>query len=306
MINRFPKLKASDVLIGCLFLFVFLFPMLSNAKILVLAQISERPKKDFKELRPMVSYMATKLKSLGYTQGKVRLFSDTQTLIEAVNRGEVHWITETAKTAAELINKTGAKLLVNKWKNGQQSYASILYTRHDNAIMSIDDLNGKVIAFESEDSFSSYYLPRALIEERGMTLRKMESLREKPRADEVGYVFSRNEKNNVLWTTKQLVDVGVVNNGDWGNINRVPAALKTQLRILFTSSQFPRAYEIVTPAMSEPAVALLKKTLLEMNLENSDGVLARYEKATGFGPLPTGYRQQLNGIYKRSLAWGVQ
>jgi len=278
----------------------------SDANTLVLAQISERPKKDFKELRPMAAYMAEKLASVGFTQGQVKLFNNIDDLVAAVKRGEVHWISETAKTASVLINQTDAKLLVNKWKNGQHSYASIIYARKDSGINTLSDLKGKVIAFENKDSFSSYFLPRVLIEERGLTLRHMADVRVKPSAEEVGYVFSRNEKNNVLWTAKRLVDAGVINDGDWENTDRVPKNIKAQFKILLSSPQFPRSYEITTPMLSPKATKLLKATLLSMTVENSNGVLARYENSIGFGELPKGYEKQLNDIYQRSLAWVKQ
>jgi len=275
----------------------------TNASTLVLAQLSERPKKDYKELRPMVTYMAEQLSSVGITGGEVRLFRDMDKLIVAINRGEVHWVTETAKSTAIIVNRTPSNVLLSKWKNNQKSYSSFLYTRHDSDIKSIEHLVGRVIAFENEDSFSSAFIPRALIEERGLALQKLDHIRATPDNDKVGYVFSRNEKNNILWTAKGLVDAGVVNDGDWENKDRLPLSLKSKLRVFHRSEKFPRAFEITTFALPKPVSALLKQKLLAMAENNERDVLLRYENSTGFSELPTNYRQQLDEIYQRTKDW---
>jgi len=290
------------LLFGILVLFIGT-TMHTNASTLVLAQLSERPKKDYKELRPMVTYMAKQLSSVGITGGEVRLFRDMDKLIAAINRGEVHWVTETAKSTAIIVNRTSSDVLLSKWKNNQKSYSSLLYTRHDSAIKSINDLVGRVIAFENEDSFSSAFIPRVLIEEQGLALQKLDHIRATPNSDKVGYVFSRNEKNNILWTAKGLVDAGVVNDGDWENKDRLPLSLKGKLRVFHRSEKFPRAFEITTFALPKSVSVLLKQKLLAMADNNGRDVLLRYENSTGFSELPANYRQRLNEIYQRTKDW---
>lgn len=275
----------------------------THASTLVIAQLSERPKKDYKELRPMVTYMAAQLSSVGVTSGEVRLFRDIEKLIAAINRGEIHWVTETAKSAAIIVNRTSSNVLLSKWKNKQKSYSSLMYTRQDSDIKSIDQLIGRVIALENEDSFSSTFLPRLLIEERGLVLQQLDDIRSRPDKDKVGYVYSRNEKNNILWTAKGLVDAGVVNDGDWVNENRLPVKLKQQLRVFHRSEKFPRAFEITTFALPKTVSALLKQKLLAMNESNARDVLLRYENSTGFSELPSNYRQRLDEIYAQTQDW---
>ena len=70
----------------CLPVLIHIAPV--TADTLVLAQLSDRPKKDFKQLRPMAKYVASELKSVGITRGEVRLFSELDELTAAVKSGE--------------------------------------------------------------------------------------------------------------------------------------------------------------------------------------------------------------------------
>jgi len=277
--------------------------MPSEAQTLVLAQITERPKKDFKELRPMVTYMAEQLKEFGITSGEVRLFSNVSELVAAVKHGEVHWITETSFTAAKLVHEAGAKLIATKWKNGQQSYSSILYARSEHNIQSVTDLIGTTIAFENKNSFSSYFLPRLYLESQGLTLERLDNLRQVPAENKVGFVFSRNEVNNVLWVDKRLVAAGALNNGDWANRDRMPASIKSRLTIFYQSLPYPRSLEIVGPGLSPKIAKALTSKLLMMNSASDNGVMARYEQTTGFSPITPDIYHQLEQVYQHSLKW---
>ena len=297
-ILRDRSTRAMLVLVGGL-----LFSAVTIAQTLVLAQVTERPKKDFRELRPMVTYMAEQLSSVGITKGEVRLFSDVEELIKAVKEGKVHWITETSYTAARLIHEANAKLIVTKWKKGQKNYSSIIYTSAKSDIKDVSQLAGKTIAFENPESFSSYFIPRLYLESQGLSLEYQSNVRMSPKPLSVGYVFSNNEKNNVLWVDKHLVAAGVVNDGDWSNEQRVPLSIKQDLRVLYQSKSYPRAFEIVGPGLDSKIAEALRKKLLAMNDGADKDILFRYEKSTGFSPITPANYQQLSDVYQRSLQW---
>ncbi|MFC6670448.1 phosphate/phosphite/phosphonate ABC transporter substrate-binding protein [Marinobacterium aestuariivivens] len=276
---------------------------LGQAKPLVLGQISDRPGKDLDELRPMVDYAAAHLTSLGISSGEVRLFDSAEALIAAMQAGEVDWVTETPYTAARLVREAGARPLLRKWKRGQQYYQTLIYTHADSAIREIGDLAGKRIAFEHPESFSSYFVPRLILEQAGLQLTALETIGQAPDTDRVGYLFSRNEKNNALWVHKSLVSAGALNNSDWENPKRVPDALRQDLRIIYRSVQYPRAMELVSPGLALELADGLRKLLLGMAGSGATDILARYEHTTGFAPLQPGDLQLLHDIYENSRSW---
>lgn len=252
------------------------------AQTLVIAQLSDRPKKDLKQLRPMVEYAAAKLTSVGITDGRVELFEDPESLIEAVRNGEVHWVTETPYTAARLVHEAGAIALLMKWKSRQERYQTFIYTHKDSGINSLADLKGKRIAFEHDDSFSSYFLPRMVMEKAGYRFNAIENTASELEPENINYVFSRNEKNNLLWVHKQLVEAGALNNGDWENPKRVPESLKSDLRIIYKTELYPRALELVSPKLDPTVSSALKELLLGLDYEEDRDLMKRYEKTTGF------------------------
>lgn len=273
------------------------------ADTLVLSQLSDRPKKDFKQLRPMAKYVATQLAPLGITRAEVRLFSDLDELVQAVKAGEVHWVTETPYTASVLVQEAGAVPIAMKWKSRQKRYQTLIYTHKDSNLRSLDDLVGQTIAFEHNNSFSSYYLPRLTLEQQGFTLQEQASLNSPKAPDQVNFLFSRNEKNNLLWVHKRLVDAGALNDGDWNNPGRVPDALKSELRVLYRTKEYPRALELVSPTLSPERAEALRSLLLTMTPRSHGKLLSRYEKTSGFEKITPEITGLLNGIYSSSRHW---
>jgi phosphonate transport system substrate-binding protein len=284
-------------------LICLLLGAVAQARPLVLAQVSDRATKDYEELRPMVQHVAAGLSDFGITSGEVRLYPTAEALVNALRNAEVDWVTETPFTAARLVHEARARPLLRKWKRGQREYRSIIYTRADSPVRTLDDLVGQSIAFEHADSFSSYFLPRSLLEQGGFTLRRLENLEQRPAPGQIGYLFSRNEKNNALWVHKSLTVAGALNGNDWNNPQRVPEALRSQLRIIHRSAAYPRALEL-TSASLEPALAeALRALLLDMTPDNAPELLQRYEQTTGFGPVQAQDIALLSDIYRRSRAW---
>ncbi len=273
------------------------------AETLVLAQLSDRPKKDFKQLRPMAKYVAKQLGHVGITRAEVRLFSELDELVEAVKNGDVHWVTETPYSAAVLVHEADAVPLVMKWKSRQQRYQTLIYTHKDSGLKSLEDLSGKRIAFEHNNSFSSYYLPRLILEKQGQRLNQINGLHAERDNNKVNYLFSRNEKNNLLWVHKQLVEAGALNDGDWQNPGRVPDALKSELRIIYRSEPYPRALELVSSKLSAERAAALKALLLGMTPDSHGKLLSRYEKTSGFEALNDDVPDLLAEIYNNSRNW---
>jgi phosphonate transport system substrate-binding protein len=274
-----------------------------EARVLVLGQVSDRPGKDYEQLRPMADYAAQQLAPLGISSAEVRLFPQAADLVAAMRRGEVDWVTETPFTAARLVHEAGARLLLRKWKRGQREYQSIIYTRLGSSVRSLDDLVGQTITFEHADSFSSYYLPRRLLEQRGMVLSPMKDLQQLPVPGRVSYMFSRNERNNALWVHKSLIVAGALSSSDWNDPARVPPALRDELRIIFRSPSYPRALELVSAGLAPELVAALRDLLLRMTPANAPELMAAYEKTTGFEPILPDDLSLLNDIYRSSRAW---
>ncbi|MBR9886034.1 MAG: phosphate/phosphite/phosphonate ABC transporter substrate-binding protein, partial [Oceanospirillales bacterium] len=158
----------------------------------------------------------------------------------------------------------------------------LIYTRQESEVRKIEDLVGQSIAFEHPYSFSSYYLPKHVLERSGLTLVPLEGSSSMPSRHQVGYVFSRNEKNNALWVDKGIVTAGALNDGDWNNPERVPPNLRKRLKIIYRSEFYPRAFEVATNALSPEAATALQSLLLSLHRPEHEALLDRYEKTEAF------------------------
>lgn len=266
------------------------------AKTLVLAQISDRPKKDYRQLRPMAEYIQSLMAAQGYDHADVELYPDIESLMNAVRQGRVHWVSETALTSAQLVQAGLAKPIAMKWKRGQSQYRSLIYVRKDSPVQSLQDLQGRSIAFEHRNSFSSYYLPAMALLQAGLSLQQLEAPDALIPSEKVGYLFSRNERNNLLWVQKGIVSAGTLNDGDWTQPDRLPSAPKEEMRIIYRSAEYPRAFELASSALPEADRAALQQALLSLTPEQHARILARYEQTERLTPVTEEHQRLLQQL----------
>ena len=286
-----------------LFVLIFLFCRQASGYEIVLAKVSTDAEKAVKELEPMARFMQGSLNSEGVIRASVRLFPSPEQLMTAFRQGEVHWVTDTGFMASQLIHEAQAEVAAIKWKKGKKRYHSIIFVKSSSHIGSLEDLVGKTIVFEDEGSFSSYFLPRYMIEKAGFKLHFLESLRDKPQPDAVNYVFGRTEKNIALWVDKNLADAGVLNNSDWETVDRLLPVSKSKMRQLLVSEAFPRAYEILSASIPDTIASAIKERLLTMNQSEHRSVLKAYEQTSGFEALTEESLEQLNEFYRLGRFW---
>ncbi|MCG8522828.1 MAG: phosphate/phosphite/phosphonate ABC transporter substrate-binding protein, partial [Pseudomonadales bacterium] len=182
---------------------------------LVIGKISHNPKKHYRYLKPMSDYVAGKMSDLGIKRSKVRLAKSRKQLISWLRQGKVDWVTETSFAASIFVHEANAEPILLKHKKGDSRYRSLIFTRKDSGINSLQDLKEKIIAFEDEASTSAFYAPATLLIDDGLKLFQLDSVRESPPNGKVGFVFAGEEITIATWVEKGLADAGTVNNQDW-------------------------------------------------------------------------------------------
>lgn len=236
----------------------------------------------------MAEYIAQSLVPFGYNGATVKIYPDLAQLEAAIRDGQVHWITETPLTAARLFQHQLATPIARKWKRGQHAYQSLIYVPTDSPVQRLEDLTGQVIAFEHPNSFSSYFIPFTALRQKGLAMMPLETPRQSVPADKVGYAFSRNERNNLLWVDKGIAAAGALNDGDWNTPGRLPAALLQRMRVIHRSDAYPRAFELVTSNLEPDARQALLQALLALDPEQDAALLQRYEQSSRITPLEAG------------------
>ncbi|MCU7931339.1 MAG: phosphate/phosphite/phosphonate ABC transporter substrate-binding protein [Candidatus Thiodiazotropha sp. (ex Codakia rugifera)] len=262
---------------------------------LVIGKISHNPKKHYRYLKPMVKYVVKRMHDIGIRKAKIRMARSKEQLADMVRRGEVDWVTETPIAAAYLHDKSGAEILLRKWKKGVPEYHSVFFSRKQSNINKLEDLRGKVIALEDPASTSAFYLPVNAMLEKGLRLIKLSSIREKPPADRVGFVFAREEINIATLVDKGIVDAGAFSNLDWDKEDHLPSKYRTNFSIFLRTPSIIRAVEMVRQDIDPVIRKRLEEILLHAGTDpHGVSVLHAYQRTKKFDKLSS---DQIDSIY---------
>src|SRR5262245_215864 len=160
----------------------------TTIKTLTLGAIFQNPREPVEEhFRPLVNYIARKLSPSGEIKGAVTVVSSAAQMTKLLNEQRVDFYME-SPYPTYLINQLGAAtLLLRRWKGGMAEYHSIIFTAKDGGISRLEDLRGKMIAFEDPGSTSGYFLPKLFLLKKGFAVIEKTNPGAKVSAGEIGY-----------------------------------------------------------------------------------------------------------------------
>lgn len=270
-------------------LFILIFVLVNSAiakDTLVIGKVSDNPKKHYHYLKPILKYAVEKMQDLGIKRGKVLMAKNNKQMVRYLKQGKVDWVTETVFSSVVFQEEAGAEIILRKWKKGVPDYYSLIFVRKDSGIESLQDLKGRTIAFEDPGSTSAFYIPSSVLIRNNIKLHELNSPREKPKAGMVSYVFSGEEINTATMVYKGLVDAGAFSNLDWEKDNHTPELYRKDMKIIYKTSRFPRALELVRHDLDPKIKQRLKKLLLKAHEDpNARGILRSYQKTKKFDEL---------------------
>jgi phosphonate transport system substrate-binding protein len=248
--------------------------------------------------RPLVEYTARKLAPTGEIKSAVSVAANTAQLIRLLQQGQVDFYLE-SPFPTYLINRTGTgKLLLRRWKRGMTEYRGVIFTSKASRITRLEDLRGKMIAFEDPGSTSGYFLPKLLLFEKRFQVAEKPDLAAKVSGDEIGYIFAGAEKNIVTLLLEGKVAAGAISDDDFANLDETT---KAHLSILVVSQSVPRHLVSVRRNLPETVIKRLKEILLNMDQDDEgQKILRRADDTRKFDALPGGeetFRRKLNDLY---------
>ncbi|MCW8883904.1 MAG: phosphate/phosphite/phosphonate ABC transporter substrate-binding protein [Motiliproteus sp.] len=158
-------------------------------------------------------------------------------------------------------------------------------------------LRGKVIAFQDRGSTSAFYIPAYILISKGFDLVELNSFRDLPPENSIGYVFANKEINMSTWVHKGIVTAAAYSNLDWSKDDRNPAAFRKDFIQIYQSQKIPRAIELVRADLPVEVKARLKSILLGMEKDpKAQEVLRRYQKTKKFDELTDDIRTELESL----------
>lgn len=262
-------------------------PTRSDPKTFTLGLVSEINQKEIeRHFQPLVRYVAGKLSPGSKIEGRVVVAATPSRLASLLTQRNADFYMESAQPTYMINDVYGAgKLLLRRWKGGMGDYKALIFAAKNGAARSMEDIKGKLIAFEDPGSTSGYFLPKLFLEKKGFKLQESR-IGGNVRADEIGYVFARSQDKLIELVLTGKVAAGAFSSDDFAGLD---AGKKAAVAILAETASLPRHLVSVRKDLSSGRVRSLEKTLLSMH-ENPEGrtILQKADGTTKFDPLPGG------------------
>lgn len=104
---------------------------------------------------------------------KLKVALDFAEAVSDLGEGRTQVAFLTPSTYVMAREKYGVVLLAKALRNGKPYQHSVIITRKDSGIANLKDLRGRSFAFGDPNSTSSYIVPRAMLQEQGLTLDRL-------------------------------------------------------------------------------------------------------------------------------------
>jgi phosphonate transport system substrate-binding protein len=234
--------------------------------------------------RPLVQYVARRLSA--ETDGRVVVASTALQMAKLLDEKNVDFYMESTYPTY-LINKQGAAVLIlRRWKGGLAEYRSLIFTKKGGGITRLEELRGKMIAFEDPGSTSGYFLPKVLLFRKGFKLTEKPGPEARVAANEIGYIFESADRTIIEFVLDHQVAAGAFSDDDYGALNE---ERKAAITILARSATLPR-HLVSTRKDLDPAVKnRLTEILLSMHQDDEGRTILRQtDNTTKFDRLPGG------------------
>ena len=284
--------------VGCKGSFIaalLLLPRLACAESFNLGSISGSPVGETKKFLPLANYVARQLRSEGIEEGKVVVAESIPAMSSLLQARRVDLYIDSVFPSLAVSHLSGSKLLFRRWKLGSSDYRSVIFTRKDSGIVRLEDLKGRVVAFEEPYSSSGYFFPKMDLLKMKFRLALKGSGSESVAADEVGYFFTHGDTNTIFAVLNGAAAAGAIDDQKY---LRFAKSLE-QFRIVHETVSFPR--QIVSYRADLPAKLLtrIKAVLLDMQRsEEGRKALREFEGTTKFDEIPAQAVELMAGLKK--------
>jgi ABC-type phosphate/phosphonate transport system substrate-binding protein len=262
---------------------VLLLPQLAFAGSFKVGSISSSAVVETRKFWPLASYLARQLQSEGIDQGEVVVAESIPTMSSFLQKRQVDLYIDSFFPSLAVNRLCGSKLLLRRWKMGKSEYQSVIFTRKDSGIARLEDLKGKLIAFEDPFGSSGYFFPKMALLKRGLRLVAKRQEIDPVKSDEVGYIFSHSDSQTILLVFNGAVAAGATDDQKYLTLAKNLGSFK----ILHETVSFSR--QIVSYRADLPAklVTRIKEVLLNMHqTEEGRQVLGDFESTTKFEEIP--------------------
>lgn len=259
-----------------------------EAKTITLGIVSPVNQKEIEEhFRDFVRYVARKLSSAPAIEGRIVVTPTQSQLASLLIERKADFYMESPYPTFLINSVYGAgKLFLRRWKGGMAEYHTLIFTKRNGETKRLEDLRGKIIAFEDPGSTSGHFLPKFFLSRRGFKLAEKSRIEANVSPGEVGYIFAYSQNKLVDLVLTKQVAAGAFSNDDYATLDE---RKKTDITILAETDKLPRHLVSVRRDLAPVLANRLEKILLSMD-QDPEGrlILQRTDGTTKFDALPGG------------------
>ena len=213
----------------------------------------ESPAEMFMKFTPLAEYLSKKLGR----RVDLKLAMDFEETVDAIGQNVTQLCFMTPSTYIEARKKFGVDVIVKALRNGKPYQHSVIITRADRNINSIQELKGRAFAFGDFHSTSSHIVPRAMLLEAGIELKDLSY-----------YDYLGHHDDVAKAVLKGDFDGG-------GVMEDTAHKFKDQgLKFLKISEDIPEFNICVNKSLSKEEVSKLKSALTALTDTSAEGGLA--------------------------------
>ncbi len=170
----------------------------TKSETLVIGTVGKDLKSEMKEHEGLAKYLQDRLSSSGIDKVEVAILPSADKMSNALRQGAVHLYFESPLVAAKLAREGSAVPMLRRWRKGVAEYRAEIVVLTESPVRSLEDLRGRVIAFDDPDSTTGHLLPRAMLLARGLTLEVLKRSVDPVDPGKVGAVFTMSDKASIL------------------------------------------------------------------------------------------------------------
>jgi phosphonate transport system substrate-binding protein len=289
--GRFAKFLA---IFTCLFSIIHSAAVLGQtptrveAQTLTLGIVSQIHQKEIENrFRGFAGYVASKLAAGSKVEGKVIVAPMPAQLAALLVANKVDFYLE-SPYPTYVINDVhdAGTLLLRRWKGGMAEYRALIFTKRNGATRRLEDLRGRIIAFEDPGSTSGYFLPKFFLSRRGFKLVEKSGVEATVSPGEIGYIFAHSQGALIDLVLGDRVAAGAFSDDDYAASDENK---KSNIGILAETDRLPRHLVSIRKDLAPGLAKRLEEILLSMH-EDPEGkkILEKTDQTTKFDLLPGG------------------
>ena len=237
--------------------------------------------------RDFAAYVASRLSAGSKVEGKVIVAPTPPQLAALLAEKKVDFYME-SPYPTYVINDVhdAGTLLLRRWKGGMAEYRALIFTKRNGATRRLEDLRGRIIAFEDPGSTSGYFLPKFFLSRSGFKLAEKSRVESNVSPGEIGYIFAHSQGALIDLVLTDQVAAGAFSDDDYGALDEKK---KANIGILAETERLPRHLLSIRKDLAPGVAKRLEEILLSMH-EDPEGrrILEKIDQTTKFDLLPGG------------------